>query len=67
MAPTWGYENRTVAVRVPADAPVATRLEHRVPGADAHPHLVIAALLAGMLHGIEKPVNCAGAVGGKCL
>ncbi|MEP0203932.1 MAG: glutamine synthetase family protein [Halioglobus sp.] len=57
MAPTWGYENRTVAVRVPADAPVATRLEHRVPGADAHPHLVIAALLAGMLHGIENTLN----------
>jgi glutamine synthetase len=57
MAPTWGYENRTVAVRVPADAPVATRLEHRVPGADAHPHLVIAALLAGMLHGIENQLS----------
>ena len=51
MAPIWGYENRTVAIRVPADAPVATRLEHRVPGADAQPHLVIAALLAGMLEG----------------
>ena len=57
MAPTWGYENRTVAIRVPADAPVATRLEHRVPGADAQPHLVIAALLAGMLEGIEQKME----------
>jgi glutamine synthetase len=57
MAPTWGYENRTVAIRVPADAPVATRLEHRVPGADAQPHLVIAALLAGMLEGIEQQME----------
>jgi glutamine synthetase len=57
LAPSWGYENRTVAVRVPADAPVATRLEHRVAGADAHPHLAIAALLAGMLCGIENSLQ----------
>jgi glutamine synthetase len=53
MAPCWGYENRTVSVRIPADAPAATRIEHRVAGADANPYLVIAAILAGMLHGIE--------------
>jgi glutamine synthetase len=57
LAPSWGYENRTVAVRVPADAHIATRIEHRVPGADAHPHLVIAALLAGMLDGIERKMS----------
>ena len=54
LAPSWGYENRTVALRVPADAPAATRIEHRVAGADAHPHLVMAAILAGMLAGIEN-------------
>jgi glutamine synthetase len=53
LAPSWGYENRTVAVRIPADAPHATRIEHRVAGADANPYLVIAAILGGMLHGIE--------------
>jgi glutamine synthetase len=57
LAPSWGYENRTVAVRVPADAHVATRIEHRVPGADALPHLVIATLLAGMLDGIENKMS----------
>ncbi|MEH6608087.1 MAG: glutamine synthetase family protein [Halioglobus sp.] len=57
LAPSWGYENRTVAVRVPADAHIATRIEHRVPGADAHPHLAIAALLAGMLDGIERKLS----------
>ncbi len=57
LAPSWGYENRTVAVRVPADAPAATRIEHRVAGADAHPHLVMAAILAGMLHGIENSLE----------
>ncbi len=53
MAPCWGYENRTVAVRVPADVPAATRLEHRVAGADVNPYLAIAGILAGVLHGIE--------------
>ena len=57
LAPSWGYENRTVAVRVPADAPHATRIEHRVAGADANPYLVIAAMLAGMLHGIENKLE----------
>jgi glutamine synthetase len=57
LAPTWGYENRTVSVRVPADAPAATRIEHRVAGADANPYLVIAAILAGMLHGIENQLE----------
>mgnify|MGYP001823787220 FL=1 len=57
LAPSWGYENRTVAIRVPADAPAATRMEHRVAGADAHPHLAIAVLLAGMLHGIENALE----------
>lgn len=57
LAPTWGYENRTVAVRVPADTPVATRIEHRVAGADANPYLVVAAILGGMLHGIENKLQ----------
>lgn len=57
LAPSWGYENRTVAVRIPADSPAATRIEHRVAGADANPHLVIAAILAGVLHGIESELS----------
>lgn len=50
---TWGYENRTAAIRVPADTGANRRLEHRVAGADANPYLVLAALLGGVLHGIE--------------
>ncbi|MFT4767465.1 MAG: glutamine synthetase [Glaciecola sp.] len=57
LAPCWGYENRTVALRVPAGPLQAMRLEHRVAGADAQPHLAIAALLAGMLYGIENELE----------
>jgi len=64
MAPTWGYENRTVAVRVPADSHEAMRLEHRVAGADASPHLVIAAIIAGMLYGIENKLEAPSPVVG---
>lgn len=55
-APTrasWGYENRTAAIRVPADSGANRRFEHRVAGADANPYLVLAALLAGVLHGVD--------------
>jgi len=54
---TWGYENRTVSVRVPAGNHKAMRLEHRVAGADANPHLVTCAMLAGMLYGIENKLE----------
>ena len=50
----WGYNNRAVAFRVPAGPPSARRIEHRVAGADANPHLVLAAILAGLHHGITS-------------
>ena len=56
-AATWGWDNRNVALRVPNSDPDGTRIEHRVAGADAEPHLVIAAVLAGALHGIENAID----------
>jgi glutamine synthetase len=56
-APTtasWGYENRTTSLRIPASANKARRFEHRPAGADANPYLVVAAILAGALHGLER-------------
>ena len=50
----WGYNNRTVAMRIPHSNEANTRVEHRIAGADANPYLVTAAVLAGMLHGIEN-------------
>jgi len=54
MAPTWGVDNRTVALRIPNGSGSATRIEHRVAGADANPYLAMSALLAGALHGINN-------------
>ncbi len=42
----WGYDNRTVGFRVPADEPEARRVENRVAGADCNPYLMIAGSLA---------------------
>jgi len=59
-APTgvsWGYENRTAAVRIPGGSNVARRIEHRVAGADANPYLVLAAVLGAALEGIEQQVS----------
>jgi glutamine synthetase len=56
-APTsacWGYNNRTVAFRVPDSGPEGRRIEHRVAGADANPYLVTASALAAALDGIER-------------
>lgn len=54
MAPSWGYDNRTVAVRVPLSKEGSTHIEHRVAGADANPYLVVAAILAAAHHGMSR-------------
>ncbi len=56
-AATWGWNNRTVAVRIPPGPPRARRIEHRVAGSDANPYLVLAAVLAGVLHGLEAALE----------
>lgn len=49
----WGFNNRTVAMRIPHSDRKNTRIEHRIAGADANVYLATAAVLAGMLEGIE--------------
>ncbi|HUD51501.1 glutamine synthetase family protein [Parvibaculum sp.] len=53
----WGYNNRSVAFRVPAGSHSAMRVEHRVSGADANPYLVLAAILAGIHYGIVNEID----------
>jgi glutamine synthetase len=54
LAPTWGYENRYVAMRIPNGEGAARRIEHRIAGADANPYLSLAVILAGILHGLDN-------------
>ena len=53
----WGYNNRSVAFRVPTGLPTARRIEHRVAGADINPYLVLAVLLAGVHYGLENKIE----------
>lgn len=64
VAATWGVNNRTVSLRVPAGPPPTRHVEHRVGGADANPYLVLAALLAGAHHGITNKIDPGPAVSG---
>ncbi len=51
----WGYDNRTVGLRVPHSDAKARRVENRMAGADANPYLALAASLAcGYLGMVEK-------------
>jgi glutamine synthetase len=61
----WDHNNRSVAFRVPAAHGQARRLEHRVAGADASPHLTVAGILAGILHGISNELEPSAPLGGK--
>jgi len=50
----WGYDNRTVAFRVPRSDPAGRRVENRIPSSDANPYLALAASLACGLIGMKK-------------
>lgn len=54
---TWGYGNYTCAVRAVCDDPASARLEFRLPGADAAPHLCAAMLIAAAAYGIENEIE----------
>lgn len=55
---TWGYENRSCAVRAIRSArPDLWRLECRRPGADANPYLALAALTASAADGIGRQAS----------
>jgi glutamine synthetase len=53
----WGFGHRGTAVRIPDRHGPAARIEHRVAGADANPHLLLAAILGGMLLGLDETLD----------
>ena len=65
VSASWGINNRTVSLRIPAGPPKACHIEHRPSGADANPYLVMAAILAGMHHGIVEKADPGNPVSGN--
>ncbi len=64
---SWGHNNRTVALRIPCGEAENRRVEYRVAGADANPYLVMAAILAGMLYGLDTALPLPAPVTGNGL
>jgi glutamine synthetase len=55
LTASWGFENRTCAIRViGAGDPEAARVEYRQTAADINPYLALAASIAAGLYGIER-------------
>jgi glutamine synthetase len=57
VSPSWGVNNRSVALRIPAGDIKARRIEHRPAGVDANPYLVAATVLAGIRHGMAGKID----------
>ncbi len=56
-SPNWGLDHRGAGVRLPETKGPAARLEHRICGADVNPYLALAAILGGILYGLNtKPM-----------
>ena len=54
---SWGLENRSASIRLiapPIGSAKSTRFELRIPGADANPFLVLAAIVGLGWRGVEK-------------
>ncbi|MBB5514146.1 glutamine synthetase [Rubricella aquisinus] len=67
-APTiaaWGLDNRGTALRVPTTMGAGARVEHRVPGSDANPYLVLAVILQAVLEGLDERADPGPAVEGE--
>jgi glutamine synthetase len=57
VSPSWGVNNRSVALRIPAGDAGARRIEHRPAGVDANPYLVAATVLAGIGKGLDEALD----------
>ena len=57
VSASWGVNNRSVALRIPAGPAKARRIEHRPAGVDANPYLVGATVLAGVAKGLAERID----------
>jgi glutamine synthetase len=54
LTATWGYDNRTTALRVLGRGSDSLRFENRVPGGEANPYLALAVAIASGLYGVDR-------------
>lgn len=56
-AASWGYENRTCALRVIGGSESSQRVEYRIGAADINPYVALAAAIGSGLWGIENRIE----------
>ncbi|AJY76020.1 glutamine synthetase family protein [Paenibacillus beijingensis] len=61
---SWGIDNRSTSFRFDGKGK-SCRFENRVPGADANHYLVLTAMLASGLYGIEHKIEIPGPIKGN--
>ncbi|MBI4675511.1 MAG: glutamine synthetase [Chloroflexi bacterium] len=61
---SWGFENRSVAVRVKSTRDERTHIENRLGGGSSNPYLLMAATLAAGMDGIKNNLSAPPAVDG---
>nr|WP_123713345.1 glutamine synthetase family protein [Sinobacterium caligoides] len=61
----WGVDNRTVGLRVPIANRRGTRIENRLPGADANPYIAMAVTLACGYLGMKEKLTPTEAITGS--
>lgn len=56
-AATWGFENRTCALRAIGGTPSAQRVEYRIAAADINPYIALSAVIGSGLWGIANKIE----------
>ena len=64
-AATWGFENRTCALRVIGGSAKSQRVEYRIAAADINPYVALAAAIGSGLWGIEHEIEPDEAIAGN--
>jgi glutamine synthetase len=54
---TWAEANKSAALRTVTHSSSSARIEHRVPAMDSNPYLVLAAIIAGGMIGMEDELE----------
>lgn len=54
---TWAEANKSAALRTVTHSRRSARIEHRVPAMDSNPYLVLAAIIAGGIIGMEDELE----------
>src|SRR5687768_1072844 len=64
-AATWGFENRTCALRVIGGSEATQRVEYRIAAADINPYVALAAAIGSGLWGFENQIEPDEAIAGN--